>query len=348
MNIDHKNEHYWPQHKVFFVATLVLFPEKLNGHEVNEWFYKPYFIGKGQDVIELELKEYQKAGYIEYEKPGVLFKITSVDTNKAAKDLTLYLKEWQQGNLYSLAANKPPDPDHQRQLLLDAIVQARANHQSNPRITLEDVYGKPDDYKYEPPFWELALSYHLVDHKAEIVAIGYDQRKSGLYNEDAEPFAEYKIVDKAQLNVINRKLARKKKPTAPPSIVQSKPEPEARDAEVFLRGRYVCVNVTGDNTYKIAALEKDGTLHRFMKFLTDDDNADIDVKIDEVKLIQGLASTTDLTELVRYCGFNRSLKKAFFPTMERDRIRFRQSTTLDSTQITALKEQASKQAAKNR
>ena len=76
-------ELYWPEHRVYFVATLALFPEKLLGHEVNPLFYTPYFIGTDMRFINLELNEYRKLGLIDYESTGALYKITSVNSKKA-------------------------------------------------------------------------------------------------------------------------------------------------------------------------------------------------------------------------------------------------------------------------
>ena len=102
-------EQYWPQHRVFFIGVLALFPEQLDGHEVNLLFYWPYFVTDDPIFIELELEEYRKAGYLQYEKAGALYKITSVDSRKATVDLIEYLQLWQLDKLLSLPAGKPPD-----------------------------------------------------------------------------------------------------------------------------------------------------------------------------------------------------------------------------------------------
>src|SRR6266404_1930893 len=99
--MEQSTEPYWPQHKVFLVATLALFPNRLDGHEVNQWFYRPYFVGNDLDFIEVELEEYKKAGYLRYKKVHGLYKISAIDSQKAAKDLTAYLKKWQQNKLLS-------------------------------------------------------------------------------------------------------------------------------------------------------------------------------------------------------------------------------------------------------
>jgi hypothetical protein len=349
-------EQYWPQHKVFFIATLVLFPDKLNGHEVNPWFYQPYFVGKGLDIIEIELEDYQNAGYLKYVKTHGLYTISEINAQKVTDDLIRYLKKWQCNELLSLPAGKPPDPARQRELLLNAITRAYANNKDEPRITLEDVYGKPLSYAYEPPFWELVLSYQLLDKKVKIKYMDYDRRTDGLYDDDTQPLVDLKIVDKELGGFVKVRVAQKPKPIPPTmsaNIIverpESKPAPTTREATVFMRERLVCITISGDKTYPIAQLEETGPYHMFMNHLTASGNSNIDITIDEVKKIKGLQSTKTLTELVRYCGFSRQLKKkAFFPTCKKDRIRFKPVTLLDDKQVEVVINQATKLEAKNR
>ncbi len=343
---------YWPQHKVFFIATLALFPGKLDGHEVNPLFYKPYFVGSDLYFIEVELEEYRKAGYLKYEKSGALYKITGIDTEEAIKDLTQYLKKWQHNKLLSLPADKPPDTNHQQALLLDAIARAHAN-QSEPRITPKDVYGKPISDTYKPPFWELVLSYELLDNKVKVKYMDYDRRIDGLYDDNAQPFVDLSIVDKAQVKLIKQRLAKidkSKKPTTPSSIVELRPngEPSTREAIVFMRGRLVYIAINGDKTYQIAKLEEGGSYNTFMNYLLAPENANIDITIDEIKSIKGLKAAHDLTELVRHSGFNKILKEAFFVTSKHGKIRFAPTAQLTDKQVGAVKSQATKIEAKNR
>jgi len=256
-------ERYWPQHRVFFIATLALFPDKLNRQAVNPWFYQPYFVGKDLDVIKIELEDYRNAGYLQYEEVDGLYEISDIDTPKAATDLTKYLKKWQQGELSSASANKPPDAYYQQELLFDAIVCAYAKHQSQPRITLEDVYGKPEDYAYDPPFWELVLSYQLLDDKVEIKDAGYDQRIDGIYDDNPQPYVEYKITDKKLLGLIEQRITQKAKPepsTVPASIVTTAPESAAtkQEGRVVKDGRFIYIMI-GDKNYLIKRLDKGGT-----------------------------------------------------------------------------------------
>ena len=252
-------EQYWPQHKVFFLATLVLFPDKLTVRALDPWFFRPYFnftsdsnFGSGRhkdpslDWVIIMLDDYQNKGYIKYNKADSLYKITEIDTKKATKDLVQYLKKWQHNKLLSLPAFKPPDTAHQQALLLDAVVRAYANYQNEPRITLEDVYGKHGDYAYEPPFWELVLSYQLLDNRVKIKYMDYGRRTDGLYDDNAQPLVDFKITDKELVSLVEQRVAQKATPlppTAPASIVVAQPMVGANDAE--LQSVTVAMTVAG-------------------------------------------------------------------------------------------------------
>lgn len=333
MEIKMKSEQYWEQHKVFFVATLALFPDRLNKHEVDPWFYRPYFVGKDPDFIGLELEEYQKAGYLKYKKAHALYSISEIDAQRAADDLTEYLKKWWRNELLSLPADKPPDSAYQQTLLLNAIARAYTNHQKEPRITLQDVYGEPSSYTYKPPFWELVLYYQLIDKKVEIKYMDYDRRIDGLYDYNAQPVVDFQIISKGLEQ----------------SVMQLATLTDTREAHVFMQGRFVCIAISGDKTYSIAKLGDNTSHHLFMNYLLAPENADIAVTIDDIKGIKkGLQAAHNLTELVRYCGFDRTLKGVFFIISKQGKIHFKPIAQLNDKQVEAVIKQAAKLEAKNR
>lgn len=338
---------YWSQHKVFFIATLVLFPDDLNGHEVNQWFYRPYFAGDDPTFIEIELEDYRKAGYLKYEKPGSLYKITDIDTQKAAKDLMQYLEQWQRNELHALSAAKPPDTMRQKELLLAAIVSDYTDHKDVQRITLEGVYGKPDNNAYKPPFWELVLAYQLIDKKIKITSMDYGKREDGLYDDDRQPAVDIKIVDKELLGLVEQRVAQKAEPaspTTPAGIVAATTENThtTREGRVIKDGRLICIAINDDKTYVIKRLDKGGTYDKFMNYVLAEDNSDIDISIKDINAQKGLASAKNLSLLARYSGFVKPFKRAFFVTSGREKIHFRQTALLNGAQIEAIKKLAEK------
>lgn len=196
---------YWPQHKVFFLATLALFPEKLKDTPVTLLFYRPYFARDDVTVIELTLQEYAKDGYIKYEKLGAGdFRITKIDTQKAADNLIDYIEKWLSDKLVLLAAKKPKDVERQQKLLHAALARVyRVNPKGQLRITLEDVYGEPNNDIFGTPFWELVLSLQLSERPGAVITrIGYDRSMDGLYADDAQPYADIKITSPELLRSI--------------------------------------------------------------------------------------------------------------------------------------------------
>ncbi len=205
MKMEIETEYYWPQHKVFFLATVALFPENLKDFIVTLLFYRPYFANDDIDLIELTLKEYEKDEYIKYEKLSTgEFKINEVDTNKATDDLIDYLEKWQNNKLVLLAAKKTEDAQHQQKLLLEALTRAYKRSPSNQlRITPEDVYELPNNDIFGTPFWELMLSLQLSEQPSAVLThIAYDRHMDGLYINGTQPFADIKITSPELLRSI--------------------------------------------------------------------------------------------------------------------------------------------------
>jgi hypothetical protein len=323
---------YWPQHKVFFVATLALFPERLNGHEVNQLFYRPFFAGDDPQFIEIELADYQKAGYLKYEKPKSLFKITAIDTEKAKKDLLGYLGQWQRDELVALSANKPPDAVRQKELLLASIVRDYANHKNEHRISLENIYGKPSGYAYKPPFWELVLSYQLLDKKIEITYMDYDRRDDGLYDDNSQPTAEFKIIDTGLLSSVKQQTSFIK-PLAP---VASDSKPRRATIGMTVDG-LVYAEFTKEK-HHVKKLRRDSAPYNFMSHMLGHQNQDIPRGVVQTK-VDGCASKNDMTELAKQCGFTQDLhplKSVYFGGTTEVMARFKATADLTPTQVRPL------------
>lgn len=329
-----KMDLYWPEHKVFFVATLALFPNKLDGHEVNQWFYRPYFVAKDPDFIELELEEYRKAGYLKYEKPTALYKISEINAQKAAADLTEYLKKWQRNELLSLSADKPPDTAHQQVLLLNAISRTYTK-QKEPRISLQDVYGKTDSSTYEPPFWELVLSCQLIDNKVKIKYMDYSRRDDGLYDDNAQPLVDFKIIDKKLVDLVEQRVAQQLKselPTAPANIDAT----IKQRAWLTMPDKFIFVELDSNKLIKINKheLRTDLAPYSLMKRLLE--HPTIPVSLEAAKKLDGCEDVHNLSEIIRQCGFNEAKKKMFFETSTSQKVKLKKDVYLSPDDIALL------------
>lgn len=233
---------------------------------------------------------------------------------------------------------------------MNAIAKAQHNNQEEPRVTLHDVYGESGSYVYEPTFWELVLCCQIFDRKINITRMAYDQRNDGLYENNPQPLIDFKILDKELVSQAAQMPPQATAAVLPADIVTERTtsSPDTVEARVFMENVFVCVAVTGDKTYKIAKLGRNQSYYRFMRYLLEPENTDIDITIDEIKNIQSLRAASNLGELARRSGFNNTLKGAFFPTSSATRIRFRAVAQLSQDQIDAVKKQAAKLDAKNR
>src|SRR5581483_6165855 len=113
-----------------------------------------------------------------------------------------------------------------------------------------------------PKFWELMFSMDFVSHETELVNnVGYDDREiaAGIRSTIEAPYAEFTIIDES----LRRVVAQTAEPAMPPArivTVRQQVEPTTREAEVFLRGRLVCVTIAGDKAYTIKRLGENPVL----------------------------------------------------------------------------------------
>lgn len=334
---------YWPQHKVFFVATLVLFPDRLTTQPLDPWFFRPYFnfaysnnfdegLNKedpGLGWVATMLDEYKKAGYIEYEKENSLFKITIVDTKKAKKDLKDYLKHWQLNGLHALSATKPPDASRQREMLLSAIIRDYLEHKDVQRITLEDVYGSSDKYTYRPPFWELVLSYQLLDKKVKIVSMDYGRRDDGLYDDGSQPAIDIKIVDNELASIVEQRAA---------LLLRSPMEKESKSSALTMTTEGIVYVNFANKKYLIKKVRRDSAPYNFLDYMLGHQNQDISRGVIQTK-VEGCAGKNDMTMLASRCGFTKELlplKAVYFGGTTKTIAHFRATAELTAHHISLL------------
>lgn len=174
---------YYPQHKLYFLAMISLFPERLKDFVVTEIFFKPFFAHDNWQVIELTLQEYQKEGFLEFKKLGHYeWQITELNSGLATDTLIEYLDNWSADKLQLQSIKKPLNSLKQQALLRKALANAyRDTREKELRLTLEDIFGEPNSDYFGTTFWELVLFMHFSDKPiAKIQNIGYDRSESGL------------------------------------------------------------------------------------------------------------------------------------------------------------------------
>lgn len=196
---------YWPQHEVFLMGMLSLFPKKLKNKPITpDGKLGYYFNCRNFDELARKLKKYKEAGYLEFDEElvktislnpkgaspfgaqVVSFTIKEVDKAKVTADLTRYLKNWRNDKLLPKTARKPDDSVHHNEKLHAALARVYSR-QDAPHINIADVYG--DSTNHEPPFWETVLAPQLIDKQYEIRQMDYDM------NNGEQPFVDIKITD---------------------------------------------------------------------------------------------------------------------------------------------------------
>lgn len=339
-------ERYWSQHKVFFLATLALFPDKLTVQPLDPWFFSPYFNFSYSSSFNDDaskdpnlswaiviLDDYQKGGYITYIKTGSLYKITEINTKKAKDDLMEYLEKWSQNKLESVSANIPPDASQQHNLLLDALASVYAgNHPARTRVRMVDIYGDPSSYDYEPSFWETVLSLQIVDKQVEITEFGYNRRQDGLYEENPQPYVDVKITDPELIDKISDNTVSQ---STRNTILT---EAESWWAELRVTNSSLYVFLESNGQYLVKNLRTGGAPLSFINYVLAHPDTNIS-KGDITSMVESCEDKNDMTELVRQCGFTGvlyPLKGAFFAGTTKTNVRLARRALLSAIQIKSI------------
>jgi hypothetical protein len=238
-----------------------------------------------------------------------------------SKKLLTYLTEFQHDKLTTGTTSRPPSFTVQRERLVGEM-QQKYLEQGYRQLIIGQAVNVPN-------LLEVLLIMHHITHEIELTDnFGYAPREvaTGVYTARNIPHAEFTIIG----NELKKEIEQ-----------ASKPQKAASTARVFMQGRAVCVEYQG-RLYTIARLRESSTQYQFMQYLLTPDNHDIDITIQDINSIPGCASVKNLTEPVRYCGFDKELKSAFFPVIRKERLRFTPAANLTTEQYISLQKQGNK------
>jgi hypothetical protein len=310
-----KTQSYWPQAKVFLYAQAAFLTDQFIGSIINKDDLSLSFSGKHNDYLQFE------------EVNNSQVKIIDVDKDHFAIELIKYLKNYSSDKLSTGKKTKPERAlNHHGQLLL-AVRRKYEKFGENPVIDATDIWGRIDDRDQSLMiFWEVILAAYIVDGYIDLVNIGYD----GMYTDknDEEhplPFAEIRI----------RSGSLFYDAIQPPRL--KKVSKIQENAHVFLEEqRIVCIKLDNGEKYQLARLQIGAAPCNLIQYLMANQNTDLD--LDDIKEnVSGFKAAHNLTEYIRACGFDRKLKKAFFPLMKGGKINFKADAILDDTLISELK-----------
>ncbi len=116
--------------------------------------------------------------------------------------------------------------------------------------------------------------------------------------------------------------------------------PVSHIARVFMDGRSINILIAGQ-VYTIAKLHQDGSHYSFMRYLLDPNNSNFAISNEDIRLIDGCKNIGSLSEHIRHCGFDISLKRAFFSN-KNGKLHFWATAKLDALQYSAVRKQALK------
>lgn len=235
-------------------------------------------------------------------------------------DFVSYLKDFQQDKLTTGIEYKPPS-FHKLSLEVRVLILNKFRKDYGLRQIIkqsDEPYNRPIPYF----FTTLATMFYVL-HEIEITN---NIERTFVKVDKIEPPRE---VSYAEIIMSNRLLEQ----------FTTSPTDPIYNARVIMQGRSVAIEYRSA-TYVIADLQEDGAYYKFVKYLLSPDNYEIDLDIEHIRT--NVKSTETLSELIRHCGFTKELKEAFFPRLEKTRIRFSATAAFSASQFDALKKQAQK------
>lgn len=109
----------------------------------------------------------------------------------------------------------------------------------------------------------------------------------------------------------------------------------SQDFEVKLVNRTVTLFSKGRFEVPLKTLRTDGPQYNFMNYIFAHPKTSI-TRAEINEYVEGCATVKDLTELVRYCGFDKTYKQYFFPVCTDKRLLFTPDITLADEEMSAL------------
>jgi hypothetical protein len=238
-------------------------------------------------------------------------------------ELVAYLTKFQESKLTSGTRDMPESFAVQREKLLDVMRKKLPEYGYHQAIS-----GSGFDTSI-PKFWELIFTLHYVTHEIELTGnMSNDaaQIAPGVSTARTIPFAEFEIVGKHLRQAIAQ---------PPQTVIQATSEPAAHRVSIIMEANTVCALLPNGNKHPIKTLRVDHGPYNFMQYALAHPNTDLPLAIVQTQ-IEGCMATKNLTELIRACGFDKALKRMFFPGATAKKARFKQAVDLTSTQINSL------------
>jgi len=319
-----KHNNYWPQAQLYLYATCALFPEKISGRTLTtdqlDEFIPHYFESDEQSEVLDRLKSLRFLDYkrTDYSDGIAEFVIDDIDDGKFTDYLYEYLEKFRNDELLGDASNKPePFKALQKRLYAYLSDSTRTEPVINPTNIWSDWIA--GDMR-QRPFWEVILTSDMVNSDTKTLDIGISATKNSINDEISVPFAKLAIQNPAAI---------------------------ASDTKIYTKRLAANLEIRnfGNNERKLIlvleneqsfifhdSLRTDMPPHSLMKHLIANPGKQTTISYVRTKL-DGCADVKNLSEVIRDCDFDKTLKDIFFDEMSRTSVRLRQNPVVTMDEL---------------
>jgi hypothetical protein len=275
-----------------------------------------------------------------YVKDYLRFKLTDVNKQKFHDELTAYLAKYQQGEL-TTGGDTDPESFENQIVKLRAAVAKDTEHGNKPIIKQTDIWQTLTGHE---TFWELILTCQLLTKEIEIANMGYNDTPARVLEAGISSVARAGTVPFAKIIVTADKF--KQPAVLPDTPISTQPHvaPTSHSARIVMSDTgLIEIKLDDDTKYRVKKVRLEAAPYNFLRYLLDKPNTTIEIT--EIHdMIKGCKSKKDMTEVVRQCGFDETLKAGFFNGTTKDKVRLTQDIILSSPQLASLKNNDRKQS----
>lgn len=299
----------------------VQYPEKYFGLG-EKLYYKVY---EGEPLTESDIALVNGAISASDAKEYLRYTISDVDNARITNELTDYLKLFKEDELTTGTMTRPEIFDRQQSKLVQSCNSMSRQYGNRPIIT--DTSLKVDS------FWEIILVNHFVTGAIKLLNMDYKGHVTPLgagistHSDALHPFAEFKILDHAVLGTSN----------ASATVARQSVPMHAITAHITIDKNTTFVMLSNGEKIQLKKFRTGSGPLDFMKYLLTNSGSTVTLTALRAD-VATCRSRSDLTELVRECGFVKSLKQIFFPEMSGAKVRFEQSVPVTSAQVDEIRQ----------
>jgi hypothetical protein len=326
-----QTETYWSQEKVYFVATCSLFPGRINGRPLSieemDNFVK-HFWTAGEQLEILQTYEAQNMLNIDVElKDGEIesFTINDIDSTKFRDQLTEYLTKFRNNELIAEMGQKPDDFTDLEIKLHNYL---RHTDRVQPVLNPYNIWSEWTDGQLSRfPFWEIIFASDLISGDTALLDFGLSLANTSTGGGLLLPYANLEIINPNIKNTYES-------PVVTDNTVLHK-------AQIILKTidwkeRSVIIRLDNEDEYLLKeSLRTDQAPHELLSYLLEHPGKDIDLDFAQ-RRFSSITSTSNLSEIIRQCGFRREFKPLFFDKSRKHNVQLKSNPVVTTSDLKTL------------